>query len=671
MTPTAPQRWHVLGAGSVGLLFAFYLRKAGHDVTLILRNEASVQSFKRASDSRVHLLERWRQPPASAAATSSPSADRGAAANGWQASEPLHAVSLPTTTTTSTNFQTSCPEPQPQRDSAQPPAAGASAAVQPIQRLVLATKAPDAVPALRSVLPHLAPDARCLLLQNGALAVADELRRELGEQLGLLAQRRRQLGGGEAGGGAGAGGGGGGGGGGGVALVTGAAGGIGSSRSSSGAAPPGAAGSSATGGGSTSTGTSTGGVAPGGAAAARGDVRLYLGSVTHGCYRDQPPAGGTAGLLPAPADVGTVATEPPAAGVGAAVATGAAALPVRGELRDGDGARGVVHAGRGAVTLGPLRPLLAALDSQPGLSSGTSSSSSSSSSTSGNSSGSNSRSDSSSSSSAAVEAADDAAFIAQLAAAAPELGIRAAAAAAAPGAQQATHPPPPLPPQPKRPGWGTAGAGEASPSSAASASAAATAQTAAAGALLRELHLKLAVNAAINPLGALLGVRNGRLAAGGRSRALMRAVCGELVAVFGAAAFDCDGGGAGGAGGVGGAGGGEGAGTAAQAARAADGIAAAEEEGQRQQRHDAEAAAERLFARVCAVAEATAANRCSMLADVDAGRRTEVDYLTGWVLAAAAARGLDAGRVAPTNRTLYELVKAKEEVAAGADTEAE
>ncbi|KAG2455148.1 hypothetical protein HYH02_000966 [Chlamydomonas schloesseri] len=623
MTPTAPQSWHVLGAGSIGLLFAFYLRKAGHDVTLILRNEAAVQSFNRSSDARVYLLERWRQAAAQSPATADPPSAGAAAANGvasptpirWQASERLHAVSLhASTSATSSNPSPPASQQQQQQQHQRPSskrscaheahaasgaahAAGGAAAApagssglgRPIQHLVLATKAPDAVPALRSVLPHLAPSARCLLLQNGALAVADELRRELGAELGLLLPRRQQqqllLQG--SGGGEGAGGGGNGGGNG-----------SGASRTADGVC----------GGGSSTEGMDAA------VAAVRGDVRLYLGSVTHGCYRAVPgPTGPSAPplLLPMLTGMGAVssssaaaaATEPPTAGVMSAVATGAAVLPVLGELGDRSEARGVVHAGRGAVTLGPLRPLLAELDARPGgggsdVSGGCGSSSSG-----------------SSSSSIASETADDAAFIAQLAASVPELGIRGAGPGAAAAATTTTS---------------HASTPRASPAAAEEASAAAAA---AARALLCELHLKLAVNAAINPLGALLGVPNGRLLAagagaggGGHSRALMRAVCGELVAVFGPTAFGYGDAGA----------------TAAAAAAEAEG---------------------RLYARVCAVAAATAANRCSMLADVDAGRRTEVDYLTGWVLAAAAARGLEPARAAPTNATLYALVKAKEEAA--------
>ncbi|WP_101295067.1 ketopantoate reductase family protein [Halegenticoccus soli] len=56
------------------------------------------------------------------------------------------------------------------------------------------------------------------------------------------------------------------------------------------------------------------------------------------------------------------------------------------------------------------------------------------------------------------------------------------------------------------------------------------------------------------------------------------------------------------------------------------------------------------------VVEATAANRSSMLQDVEAGRRTEVDAINGAVVNRARRRGLDA----PTNRTLAGLIRAWE-----------
>jgi 2-dehydropantoate 2-reductase len=116
------------------------------------------------------------------------------------------------------------------------------------------------------------------------------------------------------------------------------------------------------------------------------------------------------------------------------------------------------------------------------------------------------------------------------------------------------------------------------------------------------LWRKLAVNAAINPVTALARVENGALGSG------------PLAALASAAATE-----------------------AASVARA---------EGASLSDATAVAAVER-------VAERTAPNRSSMLADVAAGRRTEVDAIGGYVIDRAEERGV----AVPVTRTLTGLVR--------------
>lgn len=58
---------------------------------------------------------------------------------------------------------------------------------------------------------------------------------------------------------------------------------------------------------------------------------------------------------------------------------------------------------------------------------------------------------------------------------------------------------------------------------------------------------------------------------------------------------------------------------------------------------------------VCDVARATARNRSSMLQDVEAGRETEAEFVTGALLGMATARGL----AAPTHVILYRFLRAE------------
>ncbi|MBL7139640.1 MAG: 2-dehydropantoate 2-reductase [Planctomycetes bacterium] len=114
---------------------------------------------------------------------------------------------------------------------------------------------------------------------------------------------------------------------------------------------------------------------------------------------------------------------------------------------------------------------------------------------------------------------------------------------------------------------------------------------------------KLLINAAINPVAALAGVRNGEVAHRPTLAALVSALADE-------------------------------------------GQAVARAEGVRLPGEDAAAAA-------LQTARATAANRCSMLQDLDAGRPTEVEYLNGAIVRLAAARGVSV----PTHRAAAALVR--------------
>ncbi len=113
---------------------------------------------------------------------------------------------------------------------------------------------------------------------------------------------------------------------------------------------------------------------------------------------------------------------------------------------------------------------------------------------------------------------------------------------------------------------------------------------------------KAAVNAAINPLSALLGWPNGRLAAEAPTRTLLRELADEVGAAAAAAGHPL---------------------------------------------HDP-------GARALAVAAATGRNVSSMLQDVRAGRPTELEAITGAVLRRAAALGVPM----PANQVVYHLMAA-------------
>jgi 2-dehydropantoate 2-reductase len=125
--------------------------------------------------------------------------------------------------------------------------------------------------------------------------------------------------------------------------------------------------------------------------------------------------------------------------------------------------------------------------------------------------------------------------------------------------------------------------------------------------IARDLWAKLLYNAALNPLGAILGASYGALGASPHTRGVMEALARESFAVMRAA-------------------------------------------GHETHWPSADAWLSDLYARLL---PPTAAHESSMLQDLRAGRRTEIDAITGAVVELAARHGLDA----PVSRSVLALVR--------------
>ncbi|RVU30736.1 ketopantoate reductase family protein [Neptunomonas marina] len=124
--------------------------------------------------------------------------------------------------------------------------------------------------------------------------------------------------------------------------------------------------------------------------------------------------------------------------------------------------------------------------------------------------------------------------------------------------------------------------------------------------ILQQLWCKVAINAAINPLTALHDCRNGDLVRRAELRQKMAAVCEEVEKIAAALAQPLF--------------------------------------------------REGLFARACAVAQATAQNYSSMHQDIHHKRQTEIEYMTGFLCRKADDLGLEV----PVNQYLYQQVKCLE-----------
>jgi ketopantoate reductase len=130
---TAAMHYHVLGAGSIGSLFAHHLASRGNNVTLLLRSRERLQEFTQHHGSSIHLA------PSPGAALL----------------------------------------PVPVKAELVTPNAAYPAADAPIDNLLVATKAHVTASALASMRQRLHPLSCVVLLQNGVLGVHDQLCREV------------------------------------------------------------------------------------------------------------------------------------------------------------------------------------------------------------------------------------------------------------------------------------------------------------------------------------------------------------------------------------------------------------------------------------------------------------------------------------------------------------
>jgi 2-dehydropantoate 2-reductase len=132
--------------------------------------------------------------------------------------------------------------------------------------------------------------------------------------------------------------------------------------------------------------------------------------------------------------------------------------------------------------------------------------------------------------------------------------------------------------------------------------------------IVLRLWKKLCVNACINPTTALAGCRNGLLGESVPLRSVVRDVAGEVARVMGASGYP--------------------------------------------------ATREELEDFVYRVIEQTAGNESSMLRDVRCGRRTEIEFINGYIVEKARESGVSV----PLNNLLYRLVQGLDE-AGRADTQ--
>ncbi|KAJ3091104.1 2-dehydropantoate 2-reductase (Ketopantoate reductase) (KPA reductase) (KPR) [Quaeritorhiza haematococci] len=142
--------------------------------------------------------------------------------------------------------------------------------------------------------------------------------------------------------------------------------------------------------------------------------------------------------------------------------------------------------------------------------------------------------------------------------------------------------------------------------------------------LYTHLLVKLAVNACINPITALVGCRNGWIGEDESGGRLVRGVCEEVAALMENLCKDMR----------------NGVGIDAETTKMVKTLTSKI----------------RLEEAVLAVVRSTALNRSSMLADIQSGRRTEIEYITGYLVQMARERGVAFTR----NEMILDLMRMKE-----------
>lgn len=135
----SPAQWHLLGAGSLGCLFAAYLQRAGVELELIVRDAATLRQLRANGGIMLSHAEM-------------PSRDSNLSQDDKPRAAEHTTIAVAATTSTSVRA--------------------------PIAQLLICTKAQQTLAAVAAIKSKIAPDVLIVLLQNG-MGVREQLLREL------------------------------------------------------------------------------------------------------------------------------------------------------------------------------------------------------------------------------------------------------------------------------------------------------------------------------------------------------------------------------------------------------------------------------------------------------------------------------------------------------------